>query len=591
MLPGPGLKFPAGTAAVRGLVLLFALALAVLGTGQPRGALAGSSAASGGPQVTLAASSGDADSTDGNAPTASLVIGVTVDNAGGPNLSGLRIQSPVPAGTHVASSWLGQAGSTAGTVQGGSIVWDGLTLPAGGRLGPASYRLVADAGSDGATLFLQSSIQPQIMWTGPVAGAVTPPVLPLNGLWGEESLRRTVLPSGLTIFTQSRPDTPTVALQLAVRAGARDEDSTTCGTSYWLEHGHFLGTARLPDNQAVGRAILSVGGEFNASTGWESTQFWDLVPADKFDTAISTLSDQMLNSTYPQASFQREKGILADEVNLRADNPPIHAFDLFVKLVFQTSPLRHSPADVDCLATMTNDTVFGYLAQHYVTGNMVIAASGDLQHDDAVAKIARAFAGLPVGPRELRPAIPEPIETQPRMQETGDSAAPTTIRLGWPVPGDSDADWAAMAILSDILGPVGQRIAESVRVTHTDATDLDATYRDFSDAGALILNASAPAGGAKTTIGLLLAEVQRLRDGDVSDEDVQEAIRATEGSRAVDSELNLTQTGRAIDEAVGMLQSYDEVVARLRTVTPADVQRVAQTYLDPSNYSLVVLHQ
>jgi predicted Zn-dependent peptidase len=226
-----------------------------------------------------------------------------------------------------------------------------------------------------------------------------------------------------------------------------------------------------------------------------------------------------------------------------------------------------------------------------VTAGVAIAVSGKLSHDEAIVKIAKAFAGLPVGPRFARPAVPEPIEREPRTFEGGDGTGPVTVRLGWSAPGADSPDWPAMVIVSDILGSIGQRLAETVRIHHAVATGIDASYLDFSDAGALMLGATVPPDQKDSVLDLLLTEIGRLRGGDLSDADVAEAIRATAGQRAVDAELNLRQTNRALEEEAGVLESYDEMLARLQGVTPAEVQRIAQTYLDPVNYSLVLLHQ
>jgi predicted Zn-dependent peptidase len=566
--------------------LVAVAAIGFLGHSQ-RLTVAAEGAGSAGLRMTVSATTED----DANGSPADLLIRVGLDNQTATALSGLSVQVPGIDGTVVRDSWIGQPGSQPAATDSGSLLWAGLTIVNGGKLGPLAYRLAPAPGRDGAPIFSTAMVRPSLTWSGAPPDNAAIPVLPLSGLWGETNLRRTVLPSGLTIFTQERPDTPTVALRIAARAGSRDEDDTTCGGSHWLEHAHFLGTTTRPDNQAVGRAILSIGGEFNASTGWEETNFWNLVPADKFSTAIDLLADQMLNSTFAPAAFEREKQVVLQEIKLRADDPSTRAFDDFMDLAFQVSPLHRSPAATVCLLTLPVSAILNYRAVHYVTGNMTIAASGNLRHDDAVASLAAAFAGLPVGPRTSRAAVPEPVETQPRLLETGDASLTSTIRLGWPVAGEQSADWPALSILSDLLGGVGERLAGSVRSHHVVATQVDSSYLDFSDAGALMLQASAPADQTSTVIDLLLAEVQRLRAGDLSDADIQEVTQATAGGRAVDNELNLQQTGRATDEAAGVLQSYDAVLSRLATVTPADVQRVAQTYLDPVNYSLVILHQ
>ena len=596
-------------------ILLATLLVCAFSARPTRRANAGAPGGAASAQVMLSATVENADPTVSSAPQ-DLLVQVTIDNGSGPALAGISVQSPIPAYTRVVDSWTGSFGQGPATILGGQVVWDGLSLASGARLGPFAYRIVPSDGADGGTIFVHAHIVPSITWAGAApqcfipavifqswSGAPFPPmtmschsgapipILLLNGLWGEDGLRRTVLQSGLTIFTQERTDTPTVAIRLAARAGSRDEDDTTCGGSHWLEHAHFLGTSTRPDNQAVGAAISRVGGAFNAQTSWEATSFWDLVPADKFSLAVDVLSDQMLNSTFAPDAFEREKQVIIQEIKLRSDTPSTHAFDDMMDLIFQTSPLRRSPAATICLLTLPISTILAYRAQHYVTGGIAIAASGNLKHDDAVAMIARAFAPLPNGPRFPRTAVPEPVETDLRVNRDGSGTGPTTLRIGWPVSGVNSADWAPMVILSDILGETGSRLAQTVRGHLVFGTSVGADYYDFSDAGSLMLTASTDPSHADAVSALFLSEIQRLRAGDISDDDVRTAVHATAGQRALDSELNLNQTERAVEEVSDTLQSYDEVLARLQAVTPAEVQRVALTYLDPNAFSLVVLQQ
>src|SRR5207253_7356447 len=121
------------------------------------------------------------------------------------------------------------------------------------------------------------------------------------------------------------------------------------------------------------------------------------------------------------------------------------------------------------------------------------------------------------------------------------------------------------------------------------ASSVGSTYIDFSDAGALMLNASTRVADVDEVIALLLAQIQRLRDGDVTDDDVRASLRANAGRRALDDETNQDQTQRADTEVAGVLDSYDEYQARLNTVTAADVRRVAQTYLGLDNYVVVIV--
>jgi predicted Zn-dependent peptidase len=403
-------------------------------------------------------------------------------------------------------------------------------------------------------------------------------------------LRRTVLPSGFTIFTRERPDTASVALQVAVRAGSRDEDDTTWGGSHWLEHAHFLGTQKRQDNQAIFGAIEEVGGDINASTSHELTDFYNVVPAENFDLGLDVLADQLLNSTFPAEAFDRERRVVFEELKRNFDTPSRRATDEFFRLVFQVSPLRRDAAGfVETVANIPIPTILAYREQHYFASNMAIAAIGNLRHDEAVAKIAAAFARLPRGPRTMRPRTPEPAETQPRRLEIGEGSRVAEVRLGWPVPGDDSEDSVAMEILQDVLGTTGRRLSEEIRDRRALATSVGVSNAVFSDAGALLITASTQPANVDQVVDLILAEIRRVRDGGVSAEDVAISKRARAGQRALSQELNAAQSGIADVEVSGTLDSYAEYLARLAPVTPADVQRVARTYLDPANYTIVVI--
>src|SRR5262245_28490333 len=257
--------------------------------------------------VTLAATADDVELM----PDGGLVVQATVTNATGRDLGGVTLRAPVPPRSRVAASWYGEdeGSQLPGLVQGSDVAWSGFNLEDGERLGPFSYRIVPVPGADGAMIFREARVQPEVTWLSPESGRGPPsPYVPgglrLNGLWGEGGLRRTLLPTGLTVFTRERPDSSTASLRVAIRAGSRDEDDVTSGGSHWLEHAHFLGTVERP-NSEIDNDIAVIGGDDNAATSWEYTDYWKLVPAEYFDVALDVLSDQMLHSTFREERFDR----------------------------------------------------------------------------------------------------------------------------------------------------------------------------------------------------------------------------------------------------------------------------------------------
>lgn len=518
-----------------------------------------------------------------------LVIRITLDNQTGMDVHGLSVTAPVPPQAR-AAPLPGDLPGPPPAIGAQFVEWRDLTLRSGEQLGPFAYRLLPADGANGAVIFREASIQPHVTWTEPRAGEAVAGTLPLNGLWGDVDLRRTLLPSGLTVLTRERPDTETVALRVAVRAGARDEDDTTHGGSHWLEHGHFLGTTTRPTAQAVAATIDNVGGQQNAGTSFEWTDYWHLVPAPDFDLALEALADMLLNSTFPREAFDRERRVVFEEIRRAMDDPASRAGREFLKLVFEVSPLKRDVlGPIERVQSIPIETILAYRDERYVTGNMAVAAVGRLHHDEAVATIATAFADLPRGPRAERPPVPEPVQTAPRRLVIGDGNRVSEIRLGWPAPADTSADSPAMTIIEEILGDTGRRLTEEIRERRSLATFVAPGYAPFSDAGTFLVAARTQPDHEQQVIDLILAEIQRLRDGDVTEEEVRASVRALAGRRALAEETNLMQSARARVEVSGVLESFAETRARLSTVTAADVQRVAQTYLDPENYTLVIV--
>ena len=100
------------------------------------------------------------------------------------------------------------------------------------------------------------------------------------------------------------------------------------------------------------------------------------------------------------------------------------------------------------------------------------------------------------------------------------------VRLGWPAPGRDAPDWPAMVVLQDILGATGRRLTEEIRDRRALATAIGPNYSVFRDAGALSVAATTQPGNVEAVLGLALAEIRRLRDGQVTDEDVGTSLRA-----------------------------------------------------------------
>src|SRR5947209_3854374 len=139
------------------------------------------------------------------------------------------------------------------------------------------------------------------------------PALPVRGQAADD-VERTVLPNGMIVLTKERPDPDAVAINIAVRAGSRDEDEATSGAAHFMEHMFFQGTPRRPSAFDVDRPIASRGGSLNATTGWELITFHAVVRSADVPAALDVLGDVLTNSLFEPVALEKERRVVLQAV-------------------------------------------------------------------------------------------------------------------------------------------------------------------------------------------------------------------------------------------------------------------------------------
>jgi len=401
---------------------------------------------------------------------------------------------------------------------------------------------------------------------------------------------RTRLPNGITVVTRERPGSEVAALAIYVRGGSRDEDPTTVGSAHFMEHMFFQGTPRRPTSADIDAPITERGGWLNATTGWEGIDFFATLPNADFPVAVDVLSDILVNSLFEPAALEKERRVVIEELNRILNDPLAYAIETYAKTVFADHPARQLPAgDRATVRSVSREVLLSFRDRFFRASNLVVAAVGDLRHDEVEAQIAAAFAAMPDGPAPTfqQVAPPPPLHREQRLAV---GARQAQIVLGWPTAGLNSSDRYALTVLDAALGAGGQRLAAELRDRLGLVSRLDTGYWELTDVGTWLIAAASEPARVDEAVTAMLAEVRRLRDAPLAAAEVAEAQAYVRGStrrgleRAVDQARDL-----AAGVALGYYQPLDEYLARIDAVTPEDIQRVARTYLDPDNYTLVVL--
>ncbi|WP_312349813.1 pitrilysin family protein, partial [Actinomyces sp.] len=228
---------------------------------------------------------------------------------------------------------------------------------------------------------------------------------------GETCVRRTTLPQGVRVLTQQVPATRSVGISLWVPVGSRDEMPEHAGSTHFLEHLLFKGTRRR-SSLDIAVAFDAVGGESNAETGKESTEYWARVLDQDLDMAVDVLADMVTSSRLDTADFDLERGVILDELAMAEDSPTEVVHDAFQLAVHGDTPLgRPVGGTAAAIRAVGRDAVWDHYRHSYGPDTLVVAAAGSVDHDHLLEVVQESLeragwgsdgAASPLGPRARR---------------------------------------------------------------------------------------------------------------------------------------------------------------------------------------------
>lgn len=397
-----------------------------------------------------------------------------------------------------------------------------------------------------------------------------------------------VLPNGVTIVARERPGSQVLAVDVAVRAGARYETVQTASATRFLESALLLGTDRWPTRDALVRSIAGRGGDLSVSAGREIVEVSATVGLPDAELALEVLEEILLRSRFDPDAIEREREVILQQVQEREDEPEDHAVDVLYQTVFAGHPLSSLPYGTsEGVEALTVEHLEGYWRERLVGPNVLVAVVSGLPHDEVVSLIERALGGVPAGPV---PALNygEIPRAAARTVELGLGADQSHIFVGMPVPGVTTEDRAPLRVLNAVLGRSSGRLFSEIRDRRGLAYSAYSSVSQFVDGGVFYVYAGTTPRTADAVLDLLKVELQRIREQPIDAVELQNAIGGEIGSRTIGVETSANEALYMARDTVFGVPPREIQAAQIRAVTAADVQRVARRYLDPSRFSVVV---
>src|SRR3954468_14074851 len=221
------------------------------------------------------------------------------------------------------------------------------------------------------------------------------------------NIRRQKLPNGLTIITEQMQHIRSASIGVWLQTGSRDEDAQWNGISHFIEHMVFKGTKHRTAEE-IARQVDSIGGNMDAFTAKECICFNVKVLDEHVPTALDILSDLVLNPVFDAADIARERGVIIEEIKMDEDNPDYLVHEIFTHNFWKDHSLgKPILGTKETVKRFERALLLDYYKRYFIPNNMIIAAAGNIRHEQLVQLVNEKFAQLKSGPNGFKQEPPK----------------------------------------------------------------------------------------------------------------------------------------------------------------------------------------
>ncbi len=406
------------------------------------------------------------------------------------------------------------------------------------------------------------------------------------------NLRRTRLPNGLLVLTESIPHVRSVSMGVWVDSGSRDEPLAINGISHFVEHMVFKGTTSRSAQQFA-READSIGGNFDAFTGKENICFTVKVLDEHVSPALDLLADLVLHPTFTSDDIAREQGVILEEIKMDEDNPDYLVHETFTQNFWKGDPLgRPILGTARTVRAFNQQVVFDFYAGRFTPRNMIFSAAGSLDHDAFVAQVAEHFSSLAASSESALDRIAAPAANPHITLKSKKSLEQVQLCLGVPAPPVNSPDRYSIYLLSSMLGGgMSSRLFQSIREERGLAYTIYSETSPFRDTGMLAIYAGTSAEKTPQVLELTVAELCRLKSEPVPDAEIKRAKDQLKSNIVLGLESSSSRMSNLARQEMyyGRFFSVEEIVAEVDAVTPDDIQSLARQLFRPEAIALTVL--
>ncbi|GAB3929102.1 M16 family metallopeptidase [Larkinella terrae] len=397
-----------------------------------------------------------------------------------------------------------------------------------------------------------------------------------------------VLDNGLQVYVHEDPTSPMATVNILYNVGSRDEDAEKTGFAHLFEHLMFGGSRNVP---VYDEPLQKVGGENNAFTSPDITNYYITLPSANLETAFWLESDRMLGLSFDPTVLDVQQKVVIEEFKQRYLNQPYG--DVWLKLrplAYKVHPYQWATIgkDISHIENATLDDVKHFFYTHYLPNNANLVVGGNVTVEQVKQLCKKWFEPIPAGKVPVRNLPQEPVQTEARFLETTAEVPLNALYKVYHMPGRFSEGYFSADLLSDVLGRgKSSRLYQKLLKEQALFTGISAHTSGSLDPGLLVISGSLNQGVSLEEADAAIESVLNEVISQTMSEDELAKVKNQAEASLVFSEVELLNRAMNLAYAAnaGNADWVNQETERIQAITPDDIQRTASQLLRKENRS------
>jgi zinc protease len=404
-----------------------------------------------------------------------------------------------------------------------------------------------------------------------------------------ETVRRTVLPNGLTVLIRRDTSAPVVAIVTYVKAGYFDETDDVSGIAHVLEHMFFKGTERRGVGD-ISKETKGSGGYLNAHTIYDQTVYFTVLPSSGFAAGLDIQSDAYANSVIDASELSKELEVIIQEAKRKADNPSALSVETLYEILHDKHRMRRwRIGHEEGLRALDRAAMMKFYRNFYQPSNTILSIVGDIDVDDAMRRVHEHYGPLPDKPLVREPGPIEPHHDDLRYRELSGDITQSQVVIGWRTVDTMHEDTPVLDFAGHILSAGrSSRLYRALRERKL-VSSVSAYNYSPTELGVFVAHAECPPEKTVDAARGLWDQMRALREEPIDQFEMERVRRIFDARWLRRFETMEGQANHLAEwEALGDWRLGDDYYERFMSVTSEQIHEVAARYLTPERAGIVI---